>query len=124
NQIISVTDTFNQLEDPGMPIPPEASKVNGITDEMVKDKRIDDDAVNEFVAGADIILAHNSYFDRRICEKRLPVFKNLPWACSLAQIDWAGAGYISAKLEVIAYLQGFFYAAHRADVDCLALTRV
>ncbi len=42
----------------------------------------------------------------------------------MSQVDWLGAGMVSAKLEVIGMQQGFFYSAHRAEVDCLAMLRV
>src|SRR5690606_30337039 len=57
-------------------------------------------------------------------EKRLPIFESLPWGCSLAQVDWSAEGIGSAKLEYIAYQYGYFYDAHRADVDCYALLEV
>ena len=61
---------------------------------------------------------------RVFLEKRLPVFETLPWACSLSQIDWGGEGLGSAKLDYIAYQYGFFYGAHRAEVDCFALLEI
>lgn len=120
-EVYGALDTYNALEDPGMPIPPEASKVNGITDEMVAGKRLDDEKIQAMVEMADFVIAHNAGFDRPYCERRLPFFKGKPWACSLTQMDWAAAGISSAKLEFIAFRLGFFYDAHRAENDCLAL---
>lgn len=120
-EILSIADTYSGLEDPGMPIPPEASKVNGITDEMVKGKRIDEAQVELMLSAAEFIIAHNAAFDRPFCERRFPAMANMPWACSLTQIDWEGSGISSGKLEFIAYKLGFFYEAHRAVTDCLAL---
>lgn len=120
-EVYGVVDTYNALEDPGMPIPPEATKVNGITDDMVAGQRIDDERVQALVEMADFVIAHNAGFDRPYCERRFPFFKAKAWACSLHQMDWAAAGMSSAKLEYIAYRLGFFYDAHRAENDCLAL---
>lgn len=114
-------EPFNALEDPEMPIPEAASRVNGITDEMVAGKRIDDAKVQSIIERADFVLAHNSGFDRKFCERRMPFFKNVPWACSLQQMSWDAAGISSGKLEFIAFRLGFFYEAHRAETDCLAL---
>lgn len=122
--IYGVVDTFNQLEDPGMPLDPAASAVNGITDEMVAGQRIDDAQVNAMAADVDFVVAHNSDFDRPKTEARFPVFKDKAWACSMRQVDWASEGISSAKLEYIAYRQGFFFEAHRADADCMALLNV
>jgi len=122
--VYNVLGTIDQLEDPGFPIPPEATAVHGITDEMVSGKRIDDSSVERFLEGVSLVVAHNSKFDRVFMEKRLPIFETLPWGCSFAQVDWNGEGVGSAKLEYIAYQYGFFYDAHRADVDCFALLEV
>lgn len=120
----NVLDSFDQLEDPGFPIPPEATAVHGITNEMVDGKRIDDASVGQFLEGVSLVVAHNSKFDRVFLEKRLPIFESLPWGCSLAQVDWSEEGIGSAKLEYIAYQYGFFYDAHRADMDCFALLEI
>ena len=120
-RVLSALERFNQLEDPGVPIPPEATAVNNITDDMVRGQRIDDDAVQAMVEKTDFIIAHNAGFDRRVAEKRFPFFKGLPWACSHLQMDWEAADIRSSKLEFIAYRLGFFYEAHRAEADCLAL---
>jgi DNA polymerase III subunit epsilon len=120
-RVLSALDRFNELEDPGMPIPEAASRVNGITDDMVKGKRINDEAVQLTVEMSDFIIAHNSRFDREVCERRFPFMKGKPWACSLSQVDWESSGMASAKLEFIAFRMGFYYEAHRADADCLAL---
>jgi len=120
----NVLDSFDQLEDPGFPIPPEATAVHGITDDMVAGKRIDEASVERFLEGVSLVVAHNSKFDRVFMEKRLPIFESLPWGCSFAQVDWSEEGIGSAKLEYIAYKYGFFYDAHRADVDCFALLEV
>ncbi len=119
-----VLGTFDQLEDPGYPIPPESMAVHGITDEMVAGKRIDDAGVATFLEGVTLVVAHNAKFDRVFLEKRLPVFETLPWGCSLAQVDWSGEGIGSAKLDYIAYKYGFFYEAHRAEEDCYALLEI
>lgn len=119
-----VLGSFDQLEDPGFPVPAESTSVHGITDEMVAGKRIDDAGVAQFLDGVSLVIAHNSKFDRVFLEKRLPLFESLPWGCSFAQVDWRGEGVGSAKLDYIAYQYGFFYEAHRAEGDCYALLEI
>lgn len=120
----TVIESFDQLEDPGFPIPEEAIAVHGITDEMVKGKRINESDVERLLEGVSLVIAHNSKFDRVFLEKRLPIFASLPWGCSLSQVGWSEQGIGSAKLEYIAYKYGYFYDAHRADVDCYALLEI
>jgi len=123
-QAYRIMESFDQLEDPGFPIPPDATSVHGITDEMVAGKRIDDEKVEQFLDGVSLVVAHNAKFDRVFLEKRLPIFESLPWGCSFAQVDWDGEGVGSAKLDYIAYQYGFFYEAHRAEEDCFALLEI
>lgn len=123
-EVYSVLDVYGALEDPGIPMPEDASRVNGITDEMLKGQRVNDDAVAFAIQDVDLVIAHSASFDRRIAERRFDGFQDKDWACSLSEIDWNAAGVGSAKLEFIAYQMGFFYDAHRATNDCLALLEV
>jgi DNA polymerase III subunit epsilon len=91
---------------------------------MVQGQRIDDAVVTALVQQADLIVAHNAGFDRPFVEARLPVFATQPWNCSFAGIDWKKEGSGSAKLEFLAAERGWFYDAHRAQVDCHALLQV
>jgi len=119
-----VLGTYDGLEDPGQPIPPESTAIHGITDAMVAGKRIDDAAVARLLEGVGIVIAHNAAFDRKFLEPRLPIFASLHWGCSWQEVPWSEAGIESSKLEYLAYRHGFFYEGHRAEVDCLALLEV
>jgi DNA polymerase III subunit epsilon len=123
-QVYRVLETFNELEYPGMPIPPESTKIHGITDEMVANKKIDDDAVEALMSDVSLVIAHNSFFDRGFMEARLPLFIKKAWACSYAQIPWKAEGVGSASLEFLAYRSGFHFSGHRASIDCHALLEV
>ena len=115
---------YESFEDPGKPIPPQITEITGIDDSMVKGLRIDDAAVTALVQQADLVVAHNAGFDRPFVEARWPVFATKPWNCSFMGIDWKKEGSGSAKLEFLASERGWFYDAHRAQVDCHALLQV
>jgi len=119
-----VLGTFNQLDDPGIAIPPESTKIHHITDEMVSGKKINENEVEAFLDDVALIIAHNANFDRRFVETRFPIFSTKAWACSWAQIPWGDEGLGSGKLEFLAYKSGFHYEGHRASIDCLALLEV
>jgi DNA polymerase III subunit epsilon len=119
-----VLDVYDGLEDPGVPIPPESTAIHGITDDMVEGQRIDDARVGGMLETVGLVIAHNAGFDRRFLEPRLPLFGDLPWACSWQEVPWAEAGIPSSKLEYLAYRAGFFYDGHRAEADCHALLEV
>lgn len=115
---------YDGLQDPGAPISKEIEAITGITDAMVQGQRLDEARIAELIDGASLVIAHNAAFDRPFVEARLPQFQSLPWACSFADIDWKREGRRSAKLEYLAMAQGWFYDAHRAEIDCHALLAV
>lgn len=123
-QVYRVLETFDELEDPEMPIPVESSIIHGITDDMVHGKRIDDIAVEKLMSDVSLVIAHNASFDRGFVESRLPLFKNKSWACSYAQVPWKSEGFGSASLEFLAYRFNFHFSGHRASIDCHALLEV
>ncbi len=113
-------DEFSQFQDPGMPIPEIIQKITGITDDMVKGKSIDVQALHKLIDSAQIIIAHNAEFDRKFVESFLPTLPRKPWGCSLRDINWRAQGIESHKQEYLAYKFGFYYEGHRATIDCLA----
>lgn len=123
-QAYRVLESYGALEDPGVPISAEITEITGITNEMVAGKRIDDSRVAQLISGASIIIAHNAKFDRPFLEQRFPVFEELPWGCSFAQVDWDGEGLGARKLDYIAFQFGFFFDAHRTETDCQALLEI
>lgn len=123
-QPVGAMQIYNGLEDPGMPMPDEARAVTGITDDMLRGQRLDDAQVHALLADADLVIAHNAGFDRPFVEARFAAFEGLKWACSFADIDWKALGRGSAKLSALGNDLGFFYDAHRAEMDCHALLAV
>lgn len=123
--IINIFDSYNELQDPGKPIPAEITKVTKITDEDVKGKAIDWNLVYSILSQSHVIICHNSQFDRNFLELQTPdvikkVVEKKPFACTIADIDWKGRGYESSKLEYLNFKLGYFYEGHRAIVDCWA----
>lgn len=115
---------YDALEDPGLPISKEIQAITGISTEMVRGQHLDEARIAAMLSDADLVIAHNAGFDRPFCEARLPAFADLPWGCSFADIDWKKEGRGSAKLEYLAMEMGWFYDAHRAEMDCHALLAV
>ena len=112
-------DSYESLAEPKQPITEHITKVNGISNEMVKGKSIDWSEVDRILSSSQLVIAHNAYFDRPFMEKYLE--KHIPWACSINDINWFDRGFINSKLELLCIWHGFFYEAHRAmnDVDSL-----
>jgi DNA polymerase-3 subunit epsilon len=121
---VGVVSVYDGLEDPGVPISKEIEAITGITSAMVAGHRLDEARIASLLQGVNLVIAHNAAFDRPFCEARIPAFAQLPWGCSFADIDWKKEGQSSAKLEYLALDKGWFYDAHRAEVDCHALLAV
>ena len=119
-RVFKILDEYNEFEDPEMPLSQEIISLTGITDEMVKGHKLQPGIIEKIVSPASVIIAHNASFDRKFLEKRLQIFANKAWACSMNDVPWASEGIESSKLEYIAYKQGFFYEGHRAINDCFA----
>ena len=121
---VGAVQVYDGLEDPGKPIPPEVVALTGIRDADVQGQRLDEARVAALLQGVDLIIAHNAGFDRPFVERRITQFAEVNWACSFADIDWKAQGRGSAKLESLAQAKGWFYDAHRAEMDCHALLAV
>ncbi len=119
-RIFNLLEEFSSYQDPGISIPEHITKLTGISDDMVKDHSISEDKVSEYLKDVDIIIAHNTQFDRAFFETTFPNIISKAWGCSMRDINWKNEGIGSLKLEYIAYRYGFFYEGHRAIVDCLA----
>ena len=88
---------YESFQDPGFPIPEEASLVNNITDDMVKDHQIDWNKVIEILNLSQLCVAHNAAFDRAFLDKNLDKSKSKIWACSINDIDWIERGFTNSK---------------------------
>ncbi len=123
-QATGPVEVYDGLRDPGMPMPRIAREITGITDDMLAGEQLDMARIATLLDGADLVIAHNAGFDRPFVEEILPQARSLNWACSFADIDWTAAGHSSAKLSYLASALGWFYDAHRAEMDCHALLTV
>lgn len=119
-KIISILDVINLYQDPGKPIPRSIVKLTGITDDMVRGKHISNAVVKTWLSNDPIVISHGARFDRPFFEKHFDI-GNLTWACTISDIDWNARGFKSNKLECLLSSLGWFYDAHRAAIDCLAL---
>ncbi|MEO9340455.1 3'-5' exonuclease [Mesorhizobium sp. SB112] len=123
-EIGDVIAVYSALRQPSIPIPPEITRLTGITDVMVEGQDIDIAALDDLIEPADLVIAHNAAFDRPFCEKLSPSFIPKAWACSVSEIRWADLGFEGNKLGYLVGQSGFFHEGHRATDDCHALLEV
>ena len=65
-----IIDTFNELINPGVPVPPKITELTSITDEMLKDKDNEKNAIKRFKDWYkdSVLVAHNATFDMSFLE--------------------------------------------------------
>lgn len=123
-RMVQILDRYHELDDPGFPIPWQATAVHGITGEMVKGHRIDPRRVQGLLSQADLIVAHNSGFDKGFVAQVVEDVQTMNWACSCRGIPWKQfwPGLPNTKLQDLARcLKVNPGTAHRAmgDVETL-----
>lgn len=87
-RLARVLDTYQALNDPGMPIPAMATAIHGITNAMVRGCRIDAGRVAAMLASAHLVVAHNSGFDKGFVRQVVPEADAMVWGCSCRGIPW------------------------------------
>lgn len=113
------------FEDPGTPLSQEIVELTGITDDMVRGKRLPEGEIVDLVKDAAIVIAHNAEFDRVFLEKRMKVFESRRFGCSYRDIgDWKTEYGCSRLRCLMLHHCGQTYDAHRADLDCYAGVRL
>lgn len=118
--IYRILHTCNGLEDPGEPLTDIVKRITGISDEMLAGQQLDQDEISSWIHRADLVIAHNAGFDRRVLERRLPEAVGANWGCTMHDINWQDEDISSLKLDYIAYRLGYFFEGHRAVNDAQA----
>ncbi len=108
-------------EDPGTSLSRKVIELTGLTDGILKGRCISDGEAACLIATSDMVVAHNAAFDRPFVERRLPDAAGGRWMCSMRDLDWPALGFEGRSLSHLASQCGWFYDAHRADVDVTAL---
>jgi len=116
-----VIDGYESLHDPGVPIPEQATLINGITDEDVKGQSIDWDKVANILDNSQLVVCHNARFDRPFVDRNVEGSKKKIWSCSINDINWVERGFKNKTQELLCIWHGFYYSSHRAMMDVDAL---
>ena len=126
-----VKDRFSTLIDPEIPIPAEASRVNGITDEMLKDQPKIGDVLKDFsrFCSSDPLVAHNAIFDFQFLsvalEKCYCPAPSGPFFDTYALSKKVFPGLSNYKLStLVEYLKISASHFHRAEEDAWACGQV
>lgn len=117
--IVEIGRGQSWLEDPRRPLDLDVARLTGLTDSDLQGAVIDEGVASGMLATADWICAHNSGFDRRFVERRLPDAAGRRWCCSCVDVDWASRGFDGRSLGWLLSQVGLCHGGHRAlnDVD-------
>ena len=124
-------ESFCTLINPGRPIPPEASAVNGITDEMVAGSPAVETVLADFAdfCGDLPLVAHNAPFDFKFLDIAVNTYKARAPSkpvldtCALSRIVFPGM--INYKLGTLVNHFGFPPGDfHRAEIDSVHCGRL
>ena len=118
--ILGVRFTYSRLRQPSRPIPATATRIHGITNQMVQGCAIDASEVRGVLDGCAFVAAHNAPFDMGFAVRLWPWMARWSWVCSMRQVDWHRHGFQSRRLHVLAQAHGIQPdQRHRALADCL-----
>lgn len=124
--IIEEIGFYNELNDPGQPVSSTVTEVTGIRDDDFKGRVIDWAHVQEMLEMSDLMICHNSGFNRTFLERQTPsdiqdIIHDRQFACTDMDINWKARGFDHSKLADLTTKTGFFNNTHRAINDCRAI---
>lgn len=124
-KIMGIVDFYCGLREPTIPIPPEASRINGIYMHDVKGKDLDYERINKLIDKAEFLISHNADFDRKFVRVLFPSVESKDWLCSMNDIDWYSKGFYSKGLQNLLSMHGIRPKyAHRASEDVKAAIKL
>jgi len=68
-QVGRVTESYHSFNQPATRIPEAITRLTGITDNDVADRKISSESVESFIADSVLVIAHNAAFDRPFAER-------------------------------------------------------
>lgn len=120
-EIHGVVDTYHGLRQPSVPIPPDATRIHGLTDDDVRGHDLDYPRLRAMLERAEFVVAHNSSFDLAFVGRLIPEALRKPWYCSMRGVDWYGRGFRSRGLQQLLRAHEMNPGqAHRAAGDAVA----
>ncbi len=128
---MEVLDSFDQFVNPGMSIPPDITRLTGITDAMVADAPEEAEALKRFFAfcgNCNILVAHNASFDMgflKAAMNRCQIKRKLSNIDTLIMARALYPQLKKHKLDVVAAHLGIKqHNHHRADDDARVLAEI
>lgn len=87
-RLLRQIDTFYGMREPSVPIHRAAAAVHGLSKDDLRDKQLDLARAQSLIGAADVLIAHNARFDRRMLAGVIPDVEAMVWRCSVKQVNW------------------------------------
>ena len=119
---LTIIDKYTGLREPNVDIDPKAQEVHNIDHQMLQNKQIDHQKLNELFDQTDLLVAHNVSFDKKFVKKEINNLNNKEWLCSMNGIRWYQQGFNSKGLQYLLRAHDIDpEQAHRSESDVKAL---
>jgi len=117
---VEIVESYSALREPTDPIPMGVTRIHGITNDMVRGKKLNYGKIESIFNQASFVVAHNASFDKSFLEELLPMSVDRPWKCSCFGIPWVKRyGLPNQRLATLRDYFGIPHdGAHRALADC------
>lgn len=120
--LIREVDSYHGFRSPVVPISPGAFAVHGLSSSDLVGKQIDLARLSRILSSADLLVAHNAKFDRRMIAKLVPSVVDAEWACTLYGFSFKRALGASRSLDALCAAHGISRPdRHDAMADCRSL---
>ena len=119
---LTIIDKYTGLREPNVDIDPKAQEVHNIDHQMLQNKQIDHQKLNELFDQTGLLVAHNVSFDKKFVKKEINNLNNKEWLCSMNGIRWYQQGFNSKGLQYLLRAHDIDpEQAHRSESDVKAL---
>ena len=122
--VVHLLDEFQSLGEPPEQLGEDVERITGLSMSDLAGRRIDWAGAIAFAHGAHCAIAHNARYDRAIIETSCPDWPLMPWACSLADIDWRAEAQYDRRLGDLLLAHDLYADGHRALADCRSLVHL
>jgi DNA polymerase-3 subunit epsilon len=102
-----------------------AQRVTRVPAQHLAGRRFDRPRIEALIAQSDLVVAHHTAFEWAFLAPLFPALADLPWACSLRDIDWTGSeGIARPSIDGLLAAYALGPTDHTPESDCHALARI
>lgn len=125
--LIREVDSYYGLREPTVPINPQAQAVHGLGIECLRGTEFDMKRLYKIIDSAELLVAHNAKFDRRMLSHVMPRIVDAEWACTMYTLKFEWAMLTGGKWALDTICKALDVERpepHNALIDCRALQSV